>query len=94
MKNPASVGQLDWGKVDVSSYLPKGAVFVECTESAAARLNVIWLDGNATGIDEILNKKATPAAQSSDMYTLQGVRISAPKKGQVYIMNGKKVMQK
>ena len=94
MKNPASVGYLDWGKVDVTSYLPKGAVFVECTESAAARLNVIWLDGNATGIDEILNKKATPAAQSSDMYTLQGVRISAPKKGQVYIMNGKKYLAK
>ena len=94
MKNPASVGQLAWGKVDVSSYLPKDALFVECSESAAARLNVIWLDGNATGIDEILNKKATSAAQSSDMYTLQGVRISAPKKGQVYIMNGKKYLAK
>ena len=91
MKNPASVGKLDWGKVATSSYLPKGAVFVVCNESAEARLNIIWLDDNTTAIEDILNKEN---AQNGAMYTLQGVRISAPVKGQIYIQNGKKYLAK
>ena len=91
MKNPAAIGYLDWGKVATSSYLPAGAVFVECTESTEARLNIIWLDDNTTAIEDILNKEN---AQNGAMYTLQGVRISAPVKGQIYIQNGKKYLAK
>ena len=91
MKNPASVGKLDWGKVATSSYLPKGAVFVVCNESAEAHLNIIWLDDNTTAIEDILNKENV---QNGAMYTLQGVRISAPVKGQIYIQNGKKYLAK
>lgn len=92
MANPANEGALVWKKVDGKSYLPKEAVFVETT-TPAARLNIVWLDGNedVTGIIERLNdQKFNNAA----IYNLQGVRVSAPVKGQIYIKNGKKFIVK
>lgn len=90
MKNPASEGKLTWAKVDVKSYLPKGALFVETAESAAARLNVIWLDGSETAIQSVLDKKA---AQDGVVYNLAGQKVDANYKG-IVIKNGKKMIQK
>lgn len=93
MMNPAKEGKLSWGKVDVDSYLPKEAAFVETAEADAARLSIVWLDGSedVTGIIERLNDQKF---NNDAIYSLQGVRVSAPVKGQIYIKNGKKFFVK
>jgi len=92
MKNPAKAGALDWGKVSKKSYLPAQSLFVETDESiAAARLEVVWLDGSdATAIQNILDKKG---AESSVIYNLAGQKVDANYKG-IVIKNGKKMIQK
>lgn len=93
MANPLKEGKLLWQKVNKSSYMPKGALFVETAETATARLNVVWLDGSedVTGIIERLNDQKF---NNDAIYNLQGVRVSAPVKGQIYIKNGKKFIVK
>jgi len=58
-----------------------------------SRLNVTIVDDELTGImgvkDYIKNVKNSDA-----IYNLQGVRVSAPVKGQMYIQGGKKFIQK
>ena len=67
--------------------------------SAAAAPRVIWMDdasdSEITGILEVKHDAAQEnASKSNGIYTLQGVRVSAPVKGQIYIMNGKKYIAK
>ena len=60
------------------------------TGAAAAR--VIWLDDSeATAIFAV---KDVNSVENNAIYTLQGVRVSAPVKGQIYIQNGKKFIAK
>jgi hypothetical protein len=90
MKNPVNEGKLVWGVVSFDSYLPKNSVFVETNESAAARLSVVWLDGNedVDGIINHLGEKKTDGA----IYNLNGVRVQKAQKG-IFIINGKKVVK-
>lgn len=61
-------------------------------EGAAAAARVVWMDEpEATAIYGV---KEIKAVEDGAIYTLQGVRISAPKKGQIYIQNGKKYIAK
>lgn len=67
--------------------------------TASAPAHVIWMDTdsntdpNTTGIFE-MKQSVKENAKSNTIYTLQGVRVSAPVKGQIYIMNGKKYIAK
>ena len=95
MKNPAKVGALDWGKVNKKSYLPADALFVECDESvAAARLEMVWLDGteNVTAIQNIIDKKGAQNG-TGVIYNLAGQKVDANYKG-IIIKNGKKYFNK
>lgn len=95
MANPAVVGELSWNKVEQTSYLPKGAVFVQTDEvtAAAARLELVWLDGadnsEVTGIINNINKQENDGV----IYNLQGIRVNGANKG-LYIQNGKKFIVK
>lgn len=61
-------------------------------EGAPAAARVVWMDEpEATAIYGV---KEIKAVEDGAIYTLQGVRISAPKKGQIYIQNGKKYIAK
>ena len=95
MGNPATEGKLLWKKIDVKSYLPKDAVFVETEEqpASASELEVVWLDGteNVTGIIERLSDEQSN--ENGAVYNLQGVRVSNAQKG-IYIKNGKKFIVK
>ena len=64
---------------------------VEIAEEAMSRvrIRVMGEDDNATGIDEV---KTANDEQKSEIYDLSGRRVSAPAKGGVYIVNGKKVI--
>lgn len=60
----------------------------------AAPARVVWLDDSQA--TAIFGVKEVKTAESNDdaIYTLQGVRVSAPVKGQLYIQNGKKFIAK
>ena len=64
---------------------------VEIADEAMSRvrIRVMGEDDNATGIDEV---KTANDELKSEIYDLSGRRVSAPAKGGVYIVNGKKVI--
>lgn len=64
---------------------------VEIAEEAMShvRIRVMGEEDNATGIDEV---NTANDEQKSEIYDLYGRRVSAPAKGGVYIINGKKVI--
>lgn len=75
--------------------LAKGSIYVVASKlnpnTASARMNVIWdEDGELTGIKNIEAKDI----QNDAIFTLQGVRVQNVKKGNIYIMNGKKYLAK
>lgn len=81
-KESGKIGENWW-----YTFLPNYGKF-----AAAAR--VIWMgDDDATAIFGV-KENAKAAVEDGVMYNLQGVRISAPVKGQLYIMNGKKYIGK
>ena len=58
-----------------------------------SRIEVVWVDDDATSIMGV--KEYVKSLKDSDaIYNLQGVRVSATQKGQMYIQNGKKFIQK
>lgn len=61
------------------------------TTSAAAKSYVVYMlgNGNATGINKV---SETTAAGNDGYYTLNGIKVSSPKAGGIYIHNGKKVL--
>lgn len=60
----------------------------------AAPARVVWLDDSQA--TAIFGVKEVKTAESNDdaIYNLQGIRVSAPVKGQLYIQNGKKFIAK
>ena len=64
---------------------------VEIADEAMSRvrIRVMGEDDNETGIDEV---KTANDELKSEIYDLSGRRVSAPAKGGVYIVNGKKVI--
>ena len=61
------------------------------TVNAAANAFLGFGDSDITGI-ESAETAADAAAQNAIHYDLQGRRVAAPQKGQLYIVNGKKVL--
>ena len=92
--NPATQG-FSFG---LAKDLYKGDVYVlgSRTLTPAARINVIWTDGDGSDnqTTAILSKLAETQPTQEGIFTLHGVRVSNPVKGGVYIKNGKKVIIK
>lgn len=71
-----------------SLYLPSRKKYT------SARLNIVWVDEpdadgtETTGIVTVSNSSETK--DNDAIYTLQGVRVAEPAKGNLYIRNGKK----
>lgn len=98
MSNPAKYKGFRVDKNVISkekkTYIGEGwwCMFLRKTTSAAAR--VIWMtDAEATGIFDVKSDVKEKIGDNA-IYTLQGVRVSEPQKGQIYIMNGKKFIAK
>ena len=49
--------------------------------------NISYTTGTTTGIEEFVT-----LTQDNTLYTLQGMRVTAPQKGQVYVKQGKKIV--
>ena len=57
-----------------------------------SRVNVIWVDDEATAILGV--KEYVKSLKDTDaIYNMQGVRVNATTKGQMYIKGGKKFIQ-
>ena len=92
--NPATSG-FGFTKFDVDNQtggIGKNTVFMVCAATAAARMNIVWLDeqGNTTAIETIGTK--APVAEGA-IYNLAGQKVDANFKG-IVIKNGKKMIQK
>lgn len=99
LSNPANYKGCDVVKVLVNSTSGKIGLnwyymFMRHFGETSAAARVIWMsDDDATAIFDV-KENAKVAVEDGVMYNLQGVRISAPAKGQLYIMNGKKYIGK
>ena len=99
LTDPAKGKGIRVDKIAVTStnnaYINTGWYFwmlAKFNDEAAAR--VIWLD-NEPQVTAILGiKDDTKTVENGAIYNLQGMRIAAPQKGQVYIQNGKKFIAK
>ena len=95
ISNPANYKGIDVVKLMVSATSGKIGLnwyymFMRHFGDTSAAARVVWLtEGDATAIFGA-KTAAKAAAEDGVMYNLQGARISAPQKGQLYIMNGKK----
>ncbi len=99
MSNPAKYKGFRIDKTEITAennaYINTGWYYMllKKYEGAPAAANVVWMDDSqATGIFGITEKKTV--VEDGAIYTLQGVRVSATQKGQIYIMNGKKFIAK
>jgi hypothetical protein len=80
-----------------SGTAPAGVVVMKLSAyqgtAGNSRIEVVWVDDEATSIMGV--KEYVKSLKDSDaIYNLQGVRVSATQKGQMYIQNGKKFIQK
>ena len=76
------------------AYMPANRAYLSTAYDASAvgaRLMVVFDEGDTTGIDTVNSEKVTA---NSVAYDLQGRRVENPKKGGLYIVNGKKVVVK
>ena len=55
--------------------------------------DIIFLDGEFTSIDQV-KQLVKAMKESGDIYNLHGIKVTTPVKGQMYIQNGKKFIQK
>ena len=88
------------------AYMPAGRAYLSTTVDASAsgaRLSVVFDDDQTTGISATLNDRSAEGrlqGKKEEMindkfiYNLNGQRVENPKKGGIYIVNGKKVMMK
>jgi hypothetical protein len=68
--------------------IPAGKAYLKVA-GAGARL-MIFDDGETTGISSVLRQQACDGR----VYNLNGQRVENPKKGQLYIINGKQTVVK
>ena len=76
------------------AYMPANRAYLSTAYDASdngARLMVVFDEGDTTGIDTVNSEKVTA---NSVAYDLQGRRVVNPKKGGLYIVNGKKIVVK
>ena len=109
MTDPTKYGGFEIKKIVITrgtggkgAYIGEGWYYMllkHYAAAAAAPAHVIWMDAdpetdpNTTGIFE-MKHSVKENVKSNAIYTLQGVRVSAPVKGQIYIQNGKKFIAK
>ena len=80
-----------------SGKLKAGTVVLKASDyqgtGAPSRMNVIFVDDDATTIMGV--KEYVKSLHNSDViYNLNGMQVTSPVKGQIYIQNGKKFIQK
>ena len=75
--------------------IPNGKVVFPLSSwqgGANSRIEVIFVDDEVTSIKDYV--KAINSNDSEAIYNLQGIRVSTPQKGQMYIKGGEKFIQK
>lgn len=79
------------GDIKFHQTMVDGAPVGSAPSSGCGHFHIYYkIDDTSTGISEIAGERTA----SDAVYTLQGVRVSNPVKGQIYIKNGKKFIMK
>ncbi len=87
--NNAEEERAEFQKLDKQGIeIPAGKAYLKVA-GASARL-MIFDDGETTGISSVLRQQA----RDGRVYNLNGQRVENPKKGQLYIINGKQTVVK
>ncbi len=73
---------------DAGKIYPFRAYISTSKADAARRLNVSHIAGDATGIDTPILKDM----EGAQLYDLQGRKVAEPKRGEIYILNGMKII--
>ena len=99
MNNPAKYKGFRIDKNEISkekkTYIGEGWWYMMLRKTTGSSAKVVWMDdAEATGIFDVKNDVKAEKIGDNAIYTLQGVRVSEPQKGQIYIMNGKKFIAK
>ncbi len=72
-----------------------GKAYYRLPENAdAVSVLTLAIIDEPTGVEEIKSQSTVNGQQSTAVYNLQSMRVATPKKGEVYIMNGKKFLMK
>ena len=87
MAKPEKYG-LEWKTFKTSAHMPENTFLITTKESSASRLNVVWLDEDATAIQGFKTK-----VEAGQIYNLRGEKVNASYKG-IVIKDGKKYIQK
>ena len=87
MAKPEKYG-LSWKTFKTSTQMPANTFYITTKESSASRLNVVWLDEDATAIQGFKAK-----VEAGQIYNLRGEKVNASYKG-IVIKDGKKYIQK
>lgn len=75
---------------ETDAWLDAYRAYLDLGENASAKsITIKFDDGETTGINGVKNE-ADSVKSDGRMYNLQGQRITAPARGQLYIMNGHK----
>jgi hypothetical protein len=83
--------EFGWKQREDDSVIKYGQLFLPFVGTAAARIDVIWLDGSEEDATAI--KAVKTAAEKGAIYNLAGQKVNAAYKG-VVIKDGKKYIQK
>ena len=86
---------ITWKTFGAATTLPAGTFYVRKAKGAGApeMLNLVWTDGSEADVTGIENVNVEQQF-NGEIFNLQGIRVSEPVKGQIYIQNGKKFMMK
>ena len=83
--------EFGWKQREDDSVIKDGQLYLIFNGTAAARIDVIWLDGSEEDATAI--KAVKTAAEKGAIYNLAGQKVNAAYKG-VVIKDGKKYIQK
>jgi uncharacterized protein YjdB len=85
-----SKGENAFMKVKDGSVIPANKAYLPVPNASEARFTFVFEDNTTTTVQGVTVRKDAP----DTYYNLSGQRVENPKKGGIYIKNGKKVMMK
>ena len=100
MRDPKALRGFEIVKDEIKkngAYIGTGVYYMLLKKYAnsPAYAHVVWMDDDqATGIFGVKSDVNNISTVNNAVYTLQGIRVNQLKKGQLYIMNGKKFIAK
>lgn len=86
-----SAETLGWYSINaVQPELAAGKAYLTVPTAAKGQLQMVWGDDNVTAVE--VAEEASAKVADNTFYTVAGVKVAQPKKGNLYIYNGKAIV--